>query len=498
MKCMLIIPAWNEKDLFPDKLATSARHLWQPLGILYVGAQLLREGHEVTFSDGALHTHQDILDDFVRNEPHFVGVYSNTPIWNIAKRTIRDLKRLNPDVFISLGGPTAIGWRERCLNECPELDCVHTGEGEASAPGVLEYLERKRTLATVPGIIYREAAGQSIITNPDSPLIKDLDQVPFPARQLLENVRKYRPILGSFRREPVFTIFTSRGCTHRCIFCFQPEKTRGVRFRSAKNVVDEIEDSIIRFGAREFKFLDDLFTVNHRRVYEICNEIKRRGLRFPWFVSGRVDTVNRRLLAAMREAGCYGILFGVESGVQKNLDMLRKGQTVAQIKEAVKAAKSVGMKVNTPFIFGIPGETFADGLETIDFAIELNADIANFHTLAPYPGTELYDHVDRYGSVSDNLEDYTFETAGFVPYTMSREQVLQLKQLAFKKFYSRPRYMVEQLLGVRSRYEILALWKGAQSLLELYFDPTLFADHVQLKDRFKGRLVPSESTHERR
>ncbi|HKG22784.1 MAG TPA: radical SAM protein [Blastocatellia bacterium] len=491
----MIIPAWNEKDLFPDKLATSARHLWQPLGILYVAAQLERDGHEVRFIDGALHTHQSILDEFVKMSPRFVGIYSNMPIWNIAKRTIHDLKQLNPDVFISVGGPTAIGWGQRCLVEAPELDCVHTGEGESSAPGVLEHIEGKRRLSEVPGIVYRDESGE-IRANPNAPPIKNLDDVAFPARHLLEDVKKYRPILSSFRKEPVFTIFSSRGCTHRCLFCFQAEKVRGVRFRTARNVVDEIQDGIERLGAREYKFLDDLFTVNHPRVFEICKEIKRRGLKFPWFVSGRVDTVNKRLLSAMREAGCYGILFGVESGVQKNLDMLRKGQTVEQIRRAVRDAKSVGMKVNTPFIFGIPGETFEEGLETIDFAIELNGDIANFHTLAPYPGTELYDHVDRYGMMSENYEDYTFEAAGFVPYTMTREQVLQLKELAFKKFYRRPGYMVEQLLKVRSKYELQALLTGAMSLARIHMSNNVFVGHAAQKGRFKGEAVVKGSTRD--
>ena len=223
-----------------------------------------------------------------------------------------------------------------------------------------------------------------------------------------------------------------------------------------------------------------------RLPFGICDELKKRKLNVPWFVSGRVDTVNKRLLAAMREAGCYGILFGVESGVQKNLDVLRKGQTLDQIRRAVRDAKAAGLKVNTPFIFGVPTETFDEGLETIKFAIELNGDIANFHTLAPYPGTELYEHVDRYGTMSESVEDYTFEAAGFVPHTMTREQVLELKRVAFRKFYSRPRYMIEQLLKVRSRYEVQALAGGAISLAKLLLNPEVFTSHIALKGRFRG------------
>jgi radical SAM superfamily enzyme YgiQ (UPF0313 family) len=145
------------------------------------------------------------------------------------------------------------------------------------------------------------------------------------------------------------------------------------------------------------------------------------------------------------------------------------------------------MKVNTPFILGVPGETYEEGLETIRFAIELNADIANFHTLAPYPGTELYDHVDRYGSMSERVEDYTFEAAGFVPYTMTREEILQLKQVAFKKFYTRPRYMLSQMMKARSRHEIRALWHGGVSLLQLLFKRNVFVEHGDSTDRFQGR-----------
>src|ERR1044072_7925958 len=138
MKCLMIIPAWNEKDLFPDKLASSARHLWQPLGVLYVAAALLREGHDVKFVDGALHTHAEIIREFDRWRPEFVGVYSNTPIWNVAKRTVTAIMLLAPPPFLAAGGPRAVGGRGPCLEASPELDCVHTGGGESSAPGVLE------------------------------------------------------------------------------------------------------------------------------------------------------------------------------------------------------------------------------------------------------------------------------------------------------------------------------------------------------------------------
>ena len=132
------------------------------------------------------------------------------------------------------------------------------------------------------------------------------------------------------------------------------------------------------------------------------------------------------------------------------------------------------MKVSTPFIFGIPGETYEEGLRTIDFAIELNADMVNFHTLTPYPGTELYNNIDRYGTMTDKTEDLTFETGAFVPFSMTREEILNLKELGFKRFYCRPSYVIKRILSVRSRYDFLALLYGAKAVFVLISHPQLF------------------------
>lgn len=482
MKCLLIFPAWKTSDFFPEEFGSSTSHRWHPLGLLYIGAQLLKEGHEVKLLEGAFWTHEQILAAFSSFGPQFVGIYANCPLWSKAKKTAEDLRAIDKQVFISLGGPAAIGWRERCMEECAAVDCVHTGEAEYSVTKVLAQLEagRPRDLHDVSGIIFRDQQGE-IVINPNSPPITDLDALPFPARQLLGGfVDKYRPNMGTFRRLPVFSMISSRGCSHGdCIFCFQPGGPTGARLRSPKNVVDEMEECVKRYGAREIKFLDDTFTADSERVSAICAEIRRRKLDVTWFVSSRVDSVNREMLSEMKGAGCWAILYGVESGVQKNVDALRKGTTIEQARRAVRDAKAVGLKVSTPFIFGIPGETFEEGHETIDFAIELNADMVNFHTLTPYPATELYDHVARYGTMTNVSDELTFETAAFVPYTMSRNDILKLKQLAFKRFYSRPAYAVKRLLGIRSRYDLMAIVFGIKTLATIHLVPNVFARRIE-------------------
>ncbi len=490
MKCLLVLPAWKVSDFFPEEFSASATHRWHPLGLLYIAAQLLQDGHETKLLDGAFWSHEEILEEFRRFGPQFVGIYANCPLWNKAMETARDLKAIDPTAFVSVGGPAPIGWRDRCLRECDEVDCIHTGEGELSVSQVVRLLDcgRRESLNQVRGIIFRDRGG-GIVANPDSLPVLELDSLPFPARHLLGDlVNQYLPNIGTFRRAPVHSMLSSRGCSYgACNFCFRPDKLKIARFRSARNVVDEMEECVRRYGAKEIKFLDDTFTADPQRVSEICAEIRRRRLKVDWFVSSRVNAVTLEMLQEMKRAGCWAILYGIESGVQKNVDALRKGTTLDQARYAVRAARKAGLQVSTPFIFGIPGETFEEGLQSIEFAIELNADMANFHTLTPFPGTKLYDHIEHYGTMTTATDELTFEGAAFVPFSMSREQILELKQLAFKRFYRRPSYALRRLLGVRTRYDALGIWHGLRALLTLYRGPNVFSRSLQRKS---GLHVP--------
>lgn len=482
MKCMLIFPAWKTSDFFPEEFGTSTTHRWHPLGLLYIGATLLKQGHDVKLLDGAFWTHQEILQIFLDFKPDFVGIHANCPMWTKAMQTAIDLRDLDPNIFIALGGPAAIGWRQDCLEQCRAIDCIFTGEGELTVPEVVGQIEKvgRQELGNIKGIIYRNTNGD-ILINPDSCPVDDLDTLPFPAFELLGDLaRKYHPNIGTFIKMPVFSMLSSRDCSHgKCIFCFHTHVSKKTRFRSPKNVVDEMEYIINTYGAKEIKFLDDTFTADKERVHAICDEIRKRKIKVAWFVSSRVDAVDRQMLDDMKNAGCYSILFGVESGVQKNLDALNKGTTIEQIRKAVRDAKLAGLKVSTPFIFGIPGETYKEGLETIKFAIELNGDLVNFHTLTPYPGTELYDNVEKYGTMTDETDALTFETGAFVPYTMTQEEILKLKERAFKRYYCRPSYILKRLHSVRSKYDLIALFYGAKTLFILLTHPGIFKSKEQ-------------------
>jgi radical SAM superfamily enzyme YgiQ (UPF0313 family) len=464
MRCALVIPSWVPEDIFSSKTASSQINYWQPLGTLYVAAVLQRAGHEVKFLNGAFMTHREILDGIRGFAPAFVGLYSTTFGWKKAKETARDIKAISGGhVFVCAGGPYPIAVQERCLADSGDIDAAVTGEGEFATLEIIDRLLAGRGMEGVAGVVYRD--GLDIIKNPSRPLISDLDSLPFPARELLGDTNLYIPPPATYRRKPVAVLMTSRGCTRHCIYCFQidKERTSGIRYRSVKNVMGEIEHCL-RQGYREIKFIDDTLAADYDRAMNIAREIKRRKLDFAWFASACVNQVDKPLLKAFREAGCWAILFGAESGVQKNLNAIRKGATLEQIRSAVGAAKEAGIKVSTPFMFGIPGETFEEGLQTIEFAIDLDPDMANFHAITPFPGTYLYDNLEKYGTISEELTDFTYQGAAFIPYTMTRDEILKLRQIAFRRFYGRPSFMLNRLLELRTPHDFVVALKGLRSL----------------------------------
>jgi radical SAM superfamily enzyme YgiQ (UPF0313 family) len=477
MKCVLIMPAWTPDEIFSSRTVSSQLNYWQPLGPLYVGASLLEAGHDVTFLDGALLDLQEIVRRVRDLRPDFAGIYSTTFGWPAAVETAEAVKSVAGDIFTCVGGPYPTTVGEDCLREGGEgIDAVVVGEGELAVAEILDRLQAGDGLGGVPGVIFRQ--GARIVRNPPRPLLEDLDRLPFPARGLLGDQSAYLPAPATYKRKPVAVVITSRGCSRRCIFCWQMDKERksgkgGVRFRSVENVLREIQECL-RQGYREIKFIDDSFAADYDRAMEISREIKARGLDFTWFASACANQVDEPLLRAMKDAGCWAILIGAESGVQKNLNTLRKGMTLEQLRRAVRTAKDVGLRVSTPFVIGIPGETVEEALRTIDFAIELDPDLANFHALTPFPGTHLYDHAREYGAVSGNLEDFTYQGAAFVPDTMTRDEILALRQLAFRRFYSRPSFLVRRFCALRTASDVKAAVRGLRSLFWLWADRAVF------------------------
>ncbi|UCG82855.1 MAG: cobalamin-dependent protein [Dehalococcoidia bacterium] len=355
-----------------------------PMGLLYLAAILEKNDYEVDVLDLLVsrYTKDKIKRKLEQYQPDIVGVTAVTMNYPTASDILKYCKSVNPDIITIIGGPHVTFAPTETLNEDPWIDIVVMGEGELT---MLDIVGGKK-LEHIPGIAYRS---DGVKITPQRDLIEALDELPLPARHLFPTSR-YHALASHC------SLITGRGCPFNCIFCVGSKMGgRRARFRNPKLVVDEIEEGL-SYGFKEVNFEDDLFTLNHKHLHAICDEIIARDLDFKWSVFARVDTVNPEVLDKLKKAGCDWLCYGIESGNQEILDIVKKKITLDKIRESVQMAKDAGVNVLASFILGLPGETKETLQQTMDFACELDT-YYGFHVLAPFPGTEVREHADEYG-----------------------------------------------------------------------------------------------------
>jgi radical SAM superfamily enzyme YgiQ (UPF0313 family) len=402
---------------------------------------------------------EEALDSF---SPQVVGISALTLMWPKAAALARRLKEGCPSLRVVAGGVHPSLIRQRALEEVPELDAVFWGEGEES---VREYLRLREGggEGAIPGVAHRRRDG-GIAVGPDRPPLADLDSLPVPDRRLLHtDPRRYVPAIEQYRRLPVTSMVTARGCPHRCLFCLPDLLGAKVRLRSPQRVLEEVDYLVRDFGIRDIAFWDDTFTLDRERVLAVCEGLTRRGLPVIWSAQARADRVDREMLRAMRRSGCWKLFFGIESLVQRNLDTLGKGERIEQIREAVALTAREGIETEGSFIFGIPGETYREGLETIRGACGLDLDYAKFFFFTPY-GALQEELADRGTFVTRDPSAYHGNAITFVPAGMSREELEDLHRRAYRRFYLRPAALWRRLRTLADPLERRKTLRGAGAL----------------------------------
>ncbi|MCQ9207440.1 MAG: B12-binding domain-containing radical SAM protein [Omnitrophica bacterium] len=327
-------------------------------------------------------------------KPDLIGLSLMTLNYKYNFEIMRKVRKVWKDAKIIAGGPHISTLRAEVLRDIKVIDYGAVLEGEKT---LLE-LCRGEEVNNIKGLLYRMPSGSVIYTG-DREFITDLDEIPFP---------KY----GKFSKSiysGLITIITSRGCPYTCIYCpVNLAVGRMLRFRSAENVVREIEYHY-KLGYREFSFRDDNFTLDKNHVYKICDSIEKRGLKDLYLMCDngiRADKVDTELLRRMREVGFRMLGFGIESGSQKVLNNIKKNEKVEEMKQAVGIACELGYEVELFFLIGSPGETWDDFLESVKFATEFPVSIVSFYQLLPYPATELFDYVSKNGRFAAAPEVY--------------------------------------------------------------------------------------------
>lgn len=449
--------------------------LLPPLGMAYIAA-VLEKNNQVKILDTNIYDMNidNIINYLSKNKFDMIGISVQTPMYKNFQELIKKIRPVIGKTILVAGGPHPTIFPEDIIKENPEIDYAVYGEGEVVFPDLVKTLKLKKDVSKVKGIAYRKNGRVLKTKKPD--FIKNLDNIPMPARHLLP-MEKYIPAPSSYRKLPVFHMITSRGCPFRCVYCSSSQMLgRTFRQHSVGRVIKEIEFLIKKYKVKEIFFWDDLFTYNRKWVMDFCKEMIKRKLnkKIEWSCQSRVD-IDFNMLKKMREAGCWQIHFGVESGSQRLLDIIKKGITLEQARATIKWARKANIITRAYFMLGLPTETRKESLQTIEFAKEIDPDYAKFSILTPYPGTELYNTFKKEGEISTNAWEYYKTMGGFggserpyIPKGRTSEELNELHKKAFKDFYLRPKIILRFLWHAITNPSELKLYiRGALTVLKL-------------------------------
>lgn len=458
MKTLLVLPRF-EPNTNP------------PLGLAYIAAAMRNAGLEVEILDPTFEGFGYAVRRLKNADYGLLGFGCFTMNINVSLKLAGIAKSANPKCKTVFGGVHPTVMPEPTLRE-KQVDVVVVGEGEQTFVELARRIAGSKSLRGLKGTLYKERG--RIVRNPPRALPDNIDELPFPARDLVPMEKYLSASLGRSAwavRQPSTSIISTRGCPFQCTYCASKVMFgRRARFRSAKNIIGEIQHLIDTYNIRGLVFIDDTLTLRPKVVTEMCDEMIRRKWDLEWICNARVDTVSPELFRKMRLAGCRAIAMGIESGDQWVLDnILKKGIKLGQVRKAFAWAKAAGLITDAYFMLGSPGESLRQMRNTIEFAKHSDIDYANFNVTRPLPGTEMHDLAERYGNLSvTSWDDYEFTAKPiFSSNEWSPDEVMQLKKQAYREFYFNPRYILRQLLSIRGWSDIVRAWHGLQMVLRV-------------------------------
>lgn len=439
-----------------------------PTNLLYVATILKQQGHDVRLLDAtAEFKTAAYVKDIITN--YDVAIIStSTMTFHEDADFLSELKRINPSLKTIMFGSHVTFYPKDSFNYAKALDIAVRKEPDFIIRDVVNALKKGDcSWKKVRGISYRE--NSRVKVNPDYPWITDLDELPIPDRELLpKGVDYFNPIV---KRIPYTTAMTSRACPSKCTFCTVPA-FYGVRVthRSADNVMLEMR-YLRDLGFKEIWFRDETFTVYGKRNRELYRKLIEEKLDITWLCNGKVNTVNREILKQMKRAGCHMIKFGVESGVQRILDNVRKGTTLKQTEDAFRLCREIGIDTHAHFMLGMPGETKETIKTSIRFARKIKPSTVTFGICTPYAGTEMFDKVAKnHPEIKDGsglnlkaLHEKSFFNQHFTDLTA--EELESSLRKAYRNFYFRPTYALERLSKVKNLDEFRRLVMAGTQVL---------------------------------
>ncbi|MFH2070133.1 MAG: radical SAM protein [Elusimicrobiota bacterium] len=456
MKLLLIYPP-REHYIFgitPHVYVDCESGFYPPIGLMYLAASIEKNSDwEVEIIDAYTEQYDfpALEAGIKKSKPDVVGIYFSTYYIYDPILTAKIVKGISKEIVVVAGGPHVALYPVETI-KIQEIDYAVYGEGEFVFAELLKEIQKNRKGTdgipiNLPGVLTKSNAGSPMKLQ----RIENLDGVPFPARHL-SKYHLYKSILA--KGSPITTIVSSRGCPFKCYFCSNLESGQKVRFRSAKNVVDEIHECVEKFGITDFLFFDELFTLKKERVVQICDEIDARGLKIHWHCRSRADTLDREMVQKMKKAGCRLIQFGIETGSQRLQKLINKNLNLEKVEENIKMVKSEGILTYADFMFGLPSETDEESQMTLEYAKRIGIDYVVFGMFHPVPGSVFYDEGIGKGLFNDfwreivNNPTEKIEDHSYTRKDRQKYEVLMSK--AYREFYIRPRYLLQRLMHIDS------------------------------------------------
>lgn len=426
-----------------------------PTDLMYLAAVAEKAGLEAMIRD---YSQEGDLDEDLRNfQPDYLVANVATPTLENDLSVFERAKLICPEIVTIAKGAAFLTLANEVLANHKALDIVIIGEAEET----LREIVSGKSKRWISGIYYRDDL--LIKFTGKRRLIEKLDDLPFPARHLINNKKYRRPD----NNEVQAVIKVSRGCPYHCFFCLAtPVSGARVRKRSTDNIMEEIKECVEKYGIRNFIFWSDIFNLDKEWVMDLCRKIIDSGLEITWSANTRADTADQEMADAMYEAGCSLVSIGVESGSQYILDKIGKKITLDDVRKTVKIFKQAHIKIYNYFVIGLPWDDEETIEDTIDFACELDSDFVSFYTATPLPGTRFYNYA-RENGLFDN--ETSFENAYYYPavdtHCLPKERVFELHKQAIRRFYLRPKYIWKMLLSIRSLTEFRNYFKAGMNVL---------------------------------
>ncbi len=436
-----------------------------PLGLLYVAGALEEAGHQVHVIDAEpqMFSPDEIFRLIMEKNPDIIGFTSTTPEFFGVVDLVKRIKKSQPNVKVMVGGSHVSAQSKDVVKNHSEIDYIVVGEGELAAVHICNHLPKGR--------IFRARE------------IDSADDVPFPARHLVD-YKWYKYAMPGKGMIAMDVIETIRGCPFMCTFC----SVRGgrPRKRDVVKVVDEIEHSYLKYNTKLFMFFDDTLTVFKDRVFELCDEIIKRGLhkKIVFYANTRANTTTDKMLDKMIEAGLTEISMGVETGSEKMLAAIQKGCKLNQYRQVYKWMYERGLQTRASFIVGLPNETHKTVRQTVNFAKDLDLMRISVNILTPYPGTVVYQQaLDGDGLhllCKDWKEFKRYGSSVIRTDGLSSEDLKWYQRRFLTEFYTQPKVLW---------YHLKQFLSGNFSLY--YYRPVLFAIKNRIKDFWNGANPPT-------